>query len=214
MTTPESAAPAAAAPEAVTPEMAAQDAARRKMQGHFPRCPSREHFPVITGFITPGSDDPDCHSLDASVSMDVYDPTEYVGPGKFERIRVAEIDDDLLIEVNWCVCGSFAASISGCWELEFFLDDVDGEGQSSGRLPLTGRVDVTSVKPVPGTNDDFTRRCYTFQGTVPAHTVTKGAYSLLVIIKLLSGTCRRPGRPLGDYLGFAEIPVLVFVKGE
>jgi hypothetical protein len=213
MTTPESAAPAAATPDEAAQDEAAQDEARRKMQGYFPRCPSRERFPVITGFITPGSDDPDCHSLDASVSMDVYDPTEFVGPGKFERIRVAEIDDDLLIEVNWCVCGSFAASICGCWELEFFLDDV-GVGRSSGKLPLTGRVDVTSVKPVSGTNDDFTRRCYTFQGRVRANTVTEGAYSLLVIIKLLSGTCRKPGKPLGDYLGFAEIPVLVFVKGE
>ena len=134
MTTPESAAPEAATPDEAAQDEAAQDAARRRMQGYFPRCPSREHFPVITGFITPGSDDPDSHSLDASVSMDVYDPTEFVGPGKYERIRVAEIDDDLLIEVNWCVCGSFAASICGCWELEFFLDDVDGVGRSSGKL--------------------------------------------------------------------------------
>jgi hypothetical protein len=209
MTTPES-----AEEEAAAAEMAAQDEARRKMQGYFPPCPCKGQFPVITGFITPGSDDPDCHSLDACINMDVYDPTEYVGPGKYERIRVAEIDDDLLIEVNWCVCGSFAASICGCWELEFFLDDVDGVGRSSGKLPLTGRVDVTSVPAVPGTNDDFTKRCYTFQGRVRANTVTEGAYSLLVIIKLLSGTCRRPGRPLGDYLGVAQIPVLVFIKGE
>jgi hypothetical protein len=75
-------------------------------------------------------------------------------------------------------------------------------------------VDVTSVPPVPGRNDDFTKRCYSFQGTIPANTVTEGAYSLLVVIKLLSGTCHNPGRPLGDYLGFAEIPVLVFVRGE
>jgi hypothetical protein len=209
MTTPES-----AEAEAVEAEMAAQEAARQKMQGYFPRCPSREHFPVITGFSTPGSDDPDCHSLDASINMDVYDPTESVGPRRFERIRVVETDDPFLIEVNWCICGSFAASICGCWELEFFLDDVDGVGTSSGPLPLTGRVDVTSVPAVPGTNDDFTKRCYTFQGTVPAHTVAKGAYSLLAVIKLRGGTCRRPGKLLGDYLGFAQIPVLVFVRGE
>ena len=209
MTTPES-----AAAEAASEETAAQEEARTRMQGYFPKCPPREHFPLITGFITPGSDDPSCHSLDASINMDVYDPTEYVGPGKFERIRVVETDDPFLIEVNWCVCGTFAASICGCWDLKFYLDDVDGVGQSSGPLPLEGRVDVTSVKPVPGTNDDFTKRCYTFQGTVPANTVGEGAYSLLVIIKLLSGTCYRPGKPLGDYLGFAEIPVLVFVPGE
>jgi hypothetical protein len=67
MTTPESAAPEAATPDEAAQDEAAQDEARRRMQGYFPRCPSREHFPVITGFITPGSDDPDCHSLDASV---------------------------------------------------------------------------------------------------------------------------------------------------
>ena len=205
MSTPESAAPEAATSEVII---------RPTRQGPFPECPSEQLFPVITGFITPGSDDPTCHSLDASVLMDVYDPTEFVGPRRFERVRVIEIDDPFLIEVNWCVCGTFAASICGCWDLEFFLDDVDGVGRSSGKLPLTGRVDVTSVPAVPGRNDDFTKRCYSFQGTIRANTVTEGAYSLLVVIKLLSGTCHNPGRPLGDYLGYAEIPVLVFVRGE
>jgi hypothetical protein len=205
MSTPESAAPEAATSEVII---------RPTRQGPFPECPSEQLFPVITGFITPGSDDPTSHSLDASVLMDVYDPTEFVGPRRFERVRVIEIDDPFLIEVNWCVCGTFAASICGCWDLEFFLDDVDGVGRSSGKLPLTGRVDVTSVPAVPGRNDDFTKRCCNFQGTIPANTVTEGAYSLLVVIKLLSGTCHNPGRLLGDYLGFAEIPVLVFVRGE
>jgi hypothetical protein len=148
--------------------------------------------------------------------MEAYDPTEFVGPGQFERIRVVEIDDAFLIEVNWCVCGAFAAGLAGCWELSFFLDDVDGVGKSSGPLPLTAKVDVDSAQPVPVGNDDVTRRCYTFQGTVPANHVKEGAYSLLVLITLRTGRCSdpRPGRRLGDYLGFAEIPVLVFVPGE
>jgi hypothetical protein len=183
-------------------------------QGHFPKCPSRGQFPVITGFITPGSDFPPPHPLDASITMEVYDPTEFVAPGQFERVRVIETDDAFLIEVNWCVCGAFAASISGCWEINFYLDDVDGVGQSSGPLPLTAKVAVDSVPAVPGQDDDFTRRCYTFQGTVPADTVGPGAYSLLAVITLYSGTCEKPGKALGDYLGFAEIPVLVFVPGE
>jgi hypothetical protein len=212
MTTPEPAAPAADTEEG-TPEMAEQDAARLKMQGYFPPCPCENKFPVITGFITPGSDSPTSHCLDACINMDVYDPTESVGRGKYERIRVVEIDDPFLIEVNWCICGSFAASICGCWEIEFYLDD-QGVGSSSGKLPLEGHVDVSSVAPVKGTDDDFTKRCYTFQGTVPANTVTEGAYSLLAVVKLRSGTCKKPGSPLGDYLGFAQIPVLVFVKGE
>ena len=61
MTTPESAAPEAATPDEAAQDEAAQDEARRKMQGYFPRCPSREHFPVITGFITPDQTPPDCH---------------------------------------------------------------------------------------------------------------------------------------------------------
>jgi hypothetical protein len=185
----------------------------KKPQGHYPACPSKSHFPEITGFVTPGSDFPPPHPLDASVSLDVFDPTEFVGPGQYERIRVVETDTPFLIEVNWCVCGAFAASLAGCWEIEFYLDDVDGVGTSSGPLPNSTRtVSVDSVKAVPGPNDDITKRCYNLQVTVPAGTVQVGAYSLLAIIKLYSGTCPpQRGSLLGDYLGFAEIPVLVFV---
>jgi hypothetical protein len=189
-------------------------------QGHFPRCPSRDRFPVITGFITPGSDFPPPHPLDASISLDVFDPTEFISAGQYERIRVVETDDDFLIEVNWCVCGAFAASLAGCWELNFYLDDVDGGAdadRSNGPVGSTQTVDVDSVQPVPvGTDDDITRRCYTYSFTVPAGTVKAGAYSLLAVITLRTGRCSdpRPGRQLGDYLGFAQIPVLVFVPGE
>jgi hypothetical protein len=185
----------------------------KKPQGHYPKCPSESHFPVITGFVTPGSDFPAPHPLDASISLDVFDPTEFVGPGQYERIRVVETDTPFLIEVNWCICGQFAESICGCWEITFFLDDVDGVGPSSGQLPNSTRaVAVDSQPAVPGTTDDFTKRCYNLQVTIPANTVQPGAYSLLVIIKLYSGECPpKPGKVLGDYLGFAEIPVLVFV---
>jgi hypothetical protein len=186
-----------------------------KPQGHFPTCPPREHFPVITGFITPGSDFPPPHPLDAGITMEVYDATEFVAPGQLERIRVVEVDDEFLIEVNWCVCGAFAESICGCWEITFFLDDVDGVGPSSGPLPNSTRaVQVDSAKAIPGTNDDATKRCYNLQVPIPGGTVQPGAYSLLAIIKLYSGDCPPSGKPLGDYLGFAEIPVLVFVQGE
>jgi hypothetical protein len=205
MTTPDSAAPEAAA----TP-----DATRPGMQGSYPPCPCEQRFPVITGFITPGSDDPQCHSLDACINMDVYDPTEFVGPGKFERIRVVETDDPFLIEVNWCICGSFAASIAGCWDIKFYLNRIDGTGPSPGKLSLEEKRSVDSSPAVPGKDDDFTKRCYSVRGTVAANTVAAGAYSLLAVITLLSGTCDKPGKALGDYLGFAEIPVLIFVPGE
>src|SRR5258707_4685709 len=103
-------------------------------QGQPPKCPSRERFPVITGFITPGSDFPPPHPLDASITMEVYDATEIIAPGQLERIRVVEVDDAFLIEVNWCVCGAFAAGLCGCWEITFLLDDVDCVAPSSGQL--------------------------------------------------------------------------------
>jgi len=182
--------------------------------GRVPRCPAREHFPVITGFITPGSDFASPRPLDASVSMDVFDPTETISAGKFERIRVVEVDDPFLIEVNWCVCGAFAAMLAGCWQVKFYLDDA-GVGPSSGQLGTTQTVDVSTVKPVPDpNNDDISKRCYTKQYTVPANTVQPGVYSLTAVITLLSGTCANPGPALGDYLGYAQIPVLVFVPGE
>src|SRR6266516_3762347 len=106
--------------ETATSEVAAQEAARKRMQGRFPYCPPREHFPVVTGFVTPGSDFPPPHPLDASINMEVYDPTETISHGKFERIRVVEVDDDWLLEVNWCVCGAFATSFAGGWVLRLF----------------------------------------------------------------------------------------------
>jgi hypothetical protein len=191
-----------------------------KLQGHYPKCPSRDHFPLITGFITPGSDFPRPHPLDASISLDVFDPTETISAGQFERIRVVETDDPLLIEINWCVCGDFAETLAGCWELNFYLDDVDGgpdADRSNGQIGSTQNVEVDSQPPVPvGTDDDVTKRCYSYSFTVPANSIKAGAYSLLAVITLRSGRCSdpKPGRRLGDYLGFAQIPVLVFVPGE
>jgi hypothetical protein len=183
--------------------------------GRVPRCPPREQFPLITGFITPGSDFPAPRPLDASVSMDIFDPTETISAGQYERIRVIEIDDPFLIEVNWCVCGAFAAGLTGCWQLNFYLDDVDGVGPSSGPLGTTQTKDVASSPPIPDpNNDDISKRCYTTQYTVPANTVKPGAYSLIAVITLLSGSCANPGPVVGDYLGYAQIPVLVFVPGE
>jgi hypothetical protein len=185
-------------------------------QGHFPKCPTREHLAAITEFFTPGSDFPPPHPIDASISLNVFDPTEFVAPGQLERIRVVETDNPFLVEVNWCVCGAFAPSLSGCWEISFYLNNVDGVAASSGQLPNSTRaVPVESVKPVTGTNDDVPKRCYNLQVTIPGNTVQPGAYSLLAIIKLYSGVCPpKPANILGDYLGFGQIPVLVFVPAE
>jgi hypothetical protein len=178
-----------------------------------PKCPPTDDFPVITGFVTPASDFPAPHSLDASITVDVFDPTEIISPGPppvRERIRVVETDTDFGIDVDWCICGAFAASIAGCWQLNFYLDDIDGVGPSSGPLGSTVTVEVDSVPPTP---DDVTQRCYHYTNTVPANTVGAGVYTLVVVITLRSGRCAdpTPGPQLGDWLGFAQIPVLVFV---
>ena len=60
-----------------------------------PPCPQPQSFPVITGFLTPGSD-AGPGTLDASISVDVLDPTE----GN-ERVRAVEITDHWRLEVDW-----------------------------------------------------------------------------------------------------------------
>jgi hypothetical protein len=176
--------------------------------GQYPECPSRDHLPLIREFITPGADFPSPHALDASISLDVFDPAE-----NYERVRVVEIDEPFLIEVNWCVCGPFAALIAGCWEISLYLKDVDGVGKSSGQLGSTQMVDTDTVAPVSGGNGDVDRRCYSQSFTVKANTVKVGAYSLLAIITLRTGNCSDPklGPRILDVLGAAQIPVLVFI---
>jgi hypothetical protein len=198
------------------PELATSHFAEEEKMA-APKCPPTDDFPVITGFVTPGSDFPAPHSLDASISVDVFDPTEIISPGPppvRERIRVVETDTPFDIDVQWCLCGALAASIGGCWQLNFYLDDIDGVGPSSGPLGSTVTVEVDSVPATPpGPNDDVTQRCYSYTNTVPANSIGAGVYSLVVVITLRSGRCAdaTPGAQLGDWLGFAQIPVLVFV---
>jgi hypothetical protein len=178
-----------------------------------PKCPPTEDFPVITGFVTPASDFAPPHPLDASVTVDVFDPTEIIG-GARERIRVVETDTPFDIDVEWCLCGALAASISGCWQLRVYLDDIDGGDPRTVGLLTQAVVDVSSVPATSPTDpDDVTRRCYKHTFSIPANRVIAGVYNLVVVITLRSGSCRDDpqGAQLGDWLGFAEIPVLVFV---
>jgi hypothetical protein len=170
-----------------------------------PPCPPADNFPVITGFVTPGSDFPPPHPLDASITVDVTDPTE-----NNERIRVVETDTPFDVRVDWCICGALAASIGGCWQLNLYLDDIDGQGPSSGPLGSPATVEVDSVQPV---TDDVSQRCYTYTFNLLAGSVGAGVYGLVAVVTLRSGRCAdpNPGPQLGDWLGFAQIPVLVFV---
>ena len=171
-----------------------------------PPCPQPQHFEIVTGFITPGSDFPPPHPLDASINVDVFDAQ----PGENnERIRIVETADPFNVVVDWCICGPLAASICGCWTLDVYIDDIDGVGPTSGKIG-SATVDVASVPPGPG--DDRSQRCYEHTFRFPAGRVQAGVYDLVVVITLQAGSCDKPGRRLGDWLGYAEIPVLVFFQ--
>ena len=171
-----------------------------------PPCPQEQDFNVLSGFITPGSDFPPPHPLDASITADVLDPTEIVG-GKPERVRIVETADRWAVEVDWCICVPFAAALCGCWCVQVFIDDIDGVGTTHGLLG-SARVPVESQRIVQV--DDTSQRCYEYTFTFPAGSVAPGVYNLVIVITLATGSCETPGPLLHDTLGFAEIPVLVF----
>jgi hypothetical protein len=168
-----------------------------------PPCPQPQDFSILTGFITPGSDFPGPHPLDASISADVLDPTE-----NNERVRIVETTDPWRLEVDWCICGAFAAALCGCWCVQVFIDDIDGVGPTSGLIG-SATVDVSTAKVVQ--QDDTSVRCFEYTFDFPAGSVGAGVYNLVVIITLATGSdCKTPGPILHDTLGYAEIPVLVF----
>jgi hypothetical protein len=174
----------------------------------WPPCPQPQNFEVITGFITPGSDFPPPHPLDASIAIDVRDPTEIVNAGPppiGERVRIVETTDPWDLEVDWCICGPFAAGMCGCWCVQVFINPIDGvEGPTRTRGPIGSAQVALSTAP-PGPN-----RCYEYPFHFPAGSVLAGVYDLVVLITLLTGDCDNPTGRLFDTLGYAEIPVLVF----
>jgi hypothetical protein len=135
----------------------------------------------------------------------VLDPTE-----NNERIRIVETADPWAVEVDWCICGPFAAALCGCWCVQVFIDDIDGVGPTSGLLGST-RVDVKKGAKQVEEGDDTSRRCYEYTFVFPAGSVGAGIYDLVVVITLASDECEDdPKVLLQDTLGFAQIPVLAF----
>jgi hypothetical protein len=172
-----------------------------------PECPQPQANPVITGYITPGSDSPAPIVLGAGIDVEVVDPTE-----NDERIRVIETDDPFSVLVDWCICGPAASMICGCWIVDVCLNGKCN-APTYGWLEQQ-RVDVQTAPP------DATR-CYNARFEIPAGTVavdpkTKtSVYELVVVITLNTGDCDRPkptDRRVGDMLLFGEIPVLVFFE--
>ena len=166
-----------------------------------PPCPQTPSFPAVTGFLTPGSD-AGPGTLDGSISVDVLDPTE----GN-ERVRAVEITDPWNLEVDWCICGSFADLICGCWCVQVFIDDIDGVGPTSG---LIGSKTVATSTGTTSEGEDTATICFETTFTFPAGSVGAGVYDLVVLITLASGSCDDSGRLVQDMVGWAQIPVLVF----
>jgi hypothetical protein len=170
-------------------------------------CPQPQNFPIVTGFLTPGSDTGP-GALDGTISVDVLDPTE----GN-ERVRAVEITDPWNLEVDWCVCGRFADLICGCWCVQVFIDDIDGVDTPGRKTGLIGsaKVDVWTGTPSP-TAEDTATKCFNYAFTFPAGLVGAGVYDLVVLITLASSSsgCDNPGPLVQDMVGWAVIPVLVF----
>jgi hypothetical protein len=170
-----------------------------------PPCPQPQDFSVLSGFITPGSDTTP-HALDASITVDVLDPTE-----NGERVRIVETADPWNLEVDWCICGRFADVICGCWCVQVFIDDIDGVGTTHG---LIGSAKVSTDTGTFCEGEDTAKRCFEYTFQFPAGSVQPGAYDLIVVITLSSSDCDKPGRLVQDMLGYAQIPVLVFFNED
>ena len=170
-----------------------------------PPCPQSQDFSILTGFITPESDLPAPHGLDAGITMTVVDP----GEGD-EVIRIAETADAFSVVVQWCICGPIVPALAGCWNVSLFINPIDGVGPTRGALgaPKTAQVDSVPVTSVPG--PESFQRCYLVRFDFAGGTVAAGVYDLLATLTLSTGSCAAPGPLLGDTLGYAEIPVLVF----
>jgi hypothetical protein len=164
-------------------------------------CPQPQSFPIIAGFLTPGSDTGP-GALDASISLDVLDPTE-----NNEAVRAVEVTDPWDLEVDWCICGRFADLIGGCWCVQVYIDDIDGVGPTSGLLDVA-KVDTDEGTYVSG--EDTTTRCFEHTFHFAAGSVQPGVYNLVVLITLSNADCDDPGHLVQDMVGWAEIPVLVF----
>jgi len=136
-----------------------------------------------------------------------------VDPGEADEvIRIVETTDPFSVVVQWCICGPIVPALSGCWNVSLFINPIDGVAPTKGALGTTKKVDVTSVPVTPAQPPESFQRCYLARFEFPAGTVGAGIYDLLATITFSTGSCSAPGPLLGDTLGYAEIPVLVFFQ--
>jgi hypothetical protein len=171
-----------------------------------PPCPQPQSVDVITGFITPATDTAAPNSFAGGITVSVIDTVEN------EVVRILESADAFTVQVEWCICGQLIQAIDGCWNVSLYTDDIDGgTPRTTGQLGTTQQVAVTSVPLTSVPGPESFQRCYSLPINFPGGTVVDGVYNLLVVITLSTGPCTQPPGPLvGDLLGYAEIPVLVF----
>jgi hypothetical protein len=170
-----------------------------------PPCPQPQDVTVLSGFITPATDTAAPNSFAGSITASVIDTEEN------ETVRLLEADDPFQVLVEWCICGELIQAIAGCWNVSVFINRIDGlPPPSGGQLGSTKtlQVDRAQLQSVP---PESFQRCYQLPFDFPGGTVAPGVYSLIVIITLATGSCAQPGALVGDLLGYAEIPVVVFL---
>jgi len=169
-----------------------------------PPCPQPQDFSVLSGFITPANDTTAPDSFAGSITASVIDTSEN------ETVRILESADPFRVLVEWCICGQLIQPVAGCWNVSLFLNRIDGiAGPSSGPLGTPQTTQVDSV-PLQSVQPESFQRCYSLPFDFPGGTVVPGVYSLVAVITLSTISCANPGPLVGDLLGYAEIPVLVF----
>jgi hypothetical protein len=170
-----------------------------------PPCPQPQDFSVLSGFITPANDTTAPDAFAGSITVSVIDTDEN------ELVRILEPTDPFTVRVEWCICGRLIQPVAGCWDVRLFINRVDGiAGPTHGQLGPTEHRDVDSVPIVPRPHEGF-QRCYSVPFQFRGNTVVAGIYSLIAVVTLRTGSCAHPGTQVGDLLGYAEIPVLVFL---
>lgn len=149
-------------------------------------------IPASSSFQTPATDTILPNDLLGKVTrLDVQDPTE-----NNEKTSLIEPDDPTDVVVDWTLEGPFLPTTGGNWEVALYIDDIDGQGPTSGQL---GATQVVPVKAGPG-SPPVPQGPVTFH--VPANGIGAGVYQLVVTINH-----RAQGFPPGsltEMVGFAE----------
>lgn len=169
-----------------------------------PPCPQPQDLSVLSGFITPANDTAAPNSFAGSITASVIDTSEN------EVVRILESPDPFQVLVEWCICGELIQPVAGCWNVSLYISRIDGiAGPTQGQLGTTKTLQVDS-SPLQTVPTEGFQRCYSLPFDFPGGTVVPGVYSLIAIITLSTVSCAAPGPLVGDLLGYAQIPVLVF----